>query len=384
MTRLGFSRQLVATIRCCLLACLMALSMPLAATATSNDQQQGAKPIVSIEQLRQEAEAGNAKAQYTLGVTYVRGEIVSRDLVQAKIWLERAAAQDHGEADFRLGLYLAMGIWGKPNPEEAFRRIERSAKNGASGALTMLGNFYRDGYGTTQNIPLAIELLTKAANLGDGAAQYELGAMYMAGNGVLKDRIQARVWFVKAHEAGHADAAVMVAETYRSNDWKEHEAEIFKWVSIGARAGSLKGQKYLCDFYSYGVGTARDFKKAYEQCSLVANRYVEVQDPNAHLLENSSYSEEARKDNTKRIYDAAYWIATLLYNGEVVPRDCVAGRTWLTRVIEANTDTDITETRAKAMRYLALDYKHGCSVKQDDAEAKRLIDAAEALLKKRK
>ncbi|WP_430397985.1 tetratricopeptide repeat protein [Ferrovibrio sp.] len=384
MTRLGFSRQLVATTRCCLLACLVALSMPLAAMAASNDQQQAARRPISIAQLRRDAEAGDANAQYMLGVAYVRGEAVARDLTQAKIWLERAATQDDGEPSFRLGVYHAMGIWGKRDAEQAFRWIERSAQHGDPAPLRVLGNFYLTGFGTSRNVPLGIELLTKAANQGDAGAQYNLGAIYLAGEVVPKDRVQARAWFIKSYEAGDAEAAAMVSETYRGEDWKKYEKEIFKWMSAAAQGGSIKGQKYLCDFYYNGVGTARDVKKAFEQCLLVANHYAELKDPDARFLETSLHNRRNREENTRRIYDAAYWVAAHLYYGEVVPRDCLAGRMWLTRIIDSDDEVDITETRAKAMRYLALDYKNGCSVKRNDAEAKRLIDAAEVLVKEGK
>lgn len=379
MTRHGFSRQLVATIRCSLLACLVALSMPLAATAALNDQQQDAKPIVSIEQLRREAEAGDVKAQYALGVAYVRGEVISRDLAQAKVWLERAAAQDDGEPSYQLGIYHAMGIWGKVDAEQAFYWIERAAKYDNPAALVALSNFYLDGFGTSQNGELAIKLLTSAANKEYAQAQYRLGIIYHSGKIVPKDTVRAREWFIKAHEAGDIDAAFMVAQTYHGPDWKEHQAEIFKWTKIGASRRSLPAQWSLCELHYYGVGTPPDKKKAFDECAILANRYVELLDPNARFSANSIYHNASRTYITQRIYDAAYLIAVDLYQGEIVRQDCLAGRQWLSRVLEANNDVDITEIRTKAMRLLALDYKNGCSVKQDDAEAKRLNDAADVL-----
>ncbi|MEI7967544.1 MAG: tetratricopeptide repeat protein [Betaproteobacteria bacterium] len=55
------------------------------------------------------AEAGNATAQYHLGLMLARGEGSPRDLSGAAMWLERAARQRHNHAQFILGHMYARG-----------------------------------------------------------------------------------------------------------------------------------------------------------------------------------------------------------------------------------------------------------------------------------
>lgn len=52
----------------------------------------------SVEQLRGMAETGDAKAQYALGVKYVEGRCVPKDLVAAHMWFTAAATTGDEQA----------------------------------------------------------------------------------------------------------------------------------------------------------------------------------------------------------------------------------------------------------------------------------------------
>ena len=52
----------------------------------------------SIEDLRANAEQGNARAQFGLGVMYANGRGVPQDDVQAYIWFSLSASRSSGEA----------------------------------------------------------------------------------------------------------------------------------------------------------------------------------------------------------------------------------------------------------------------------------------------
>jgi predicted aspartyl protease len=58
--------------------------------------------------IRQEADQGNADAQYVLGSIYHNGGEVPPDEAQARSWLDKAAAQGHAQANFTLGARLVQ------------------------------------------------------------------------------------------------------------------------------------------------------------------------------------------------------------------------------------------------------------------------------------
>ena len=58
------------------------------------------------------AEAGDADAQFNLGILYANGYGVLKNYIKAFVWYEKAALQGYDEAYFNLGLfyYNALGI----------------------------------------------------------------------------------------------------------------------------------------------------------------------------------------------------------------------------------------------------------------------------------
>src|ERR1700687_3622035 len=62
------------------------------------------------------AEAGQAEAQFDLGVLYAQGRGVQRDLNEASNWNRKAADQGNAEAEFALGQLYSRG-WGIPRDE---------------------------------------------------------------------------------------------------------------------------------------------------------------------------------------------------------------------------------------------------------------------------
>lgn len=108
------------------------------------------------------AEAGDAAAQYRLGVMLRNGLGVEKSAAAAVLWFTRAAAQKHGAA------------------------------------MNDLATLYQDGDGVEKDTPRAATLLTDAANLGNATAQFKLGEAYQHGKGVSKSMIHARYWYERA------------------------------------------------------------------------------------------------------------------------------------------------------------------------------------------
>ena len=79
-------------------ACRGKLILVLVAMVVLAGYQPGLAEGQDIEQLRQAAEQGDARAQYNLGVMYANGEGVPEDYVKAYAWMNLAAAQGQKDA----------------------------------------------------------------------------------------------------------------------------------------------------------------------------------------------------------------------------------------------------------------------------------------------
>lgn len=73
--------------------------------AQSADQRSSTwSPNLDLDALRTKAEAGDAEAQYHLGMMFARGDGAPRDEAAAAEWLRQAAEGGHAEAQYNLGV----------------------------------------------------------------------------------------------------------------------------------------------------------------------------------------------------------------------------------------------------------------------------------------
>ena len=86
------------------------------------------------------------------------------DKEQAFIWSARGAVQEDPEAQYQYALLLKET--GKGDPQEIFRLMLSSAKNGYTPAYEKTAEFYEEGYGTEQDLNAAENWYTQAISSG--------------------------------------------------------------------------------------------------------------------------------------------------------------------------------------------------------------------------
>jgi TPR repeat protein len=93
------------------------------------------------------------------------------------------------------------------NYATALELVRPLAEQGNSGAQTLLGGMYANGYGVPQDYAAAMNWYRKAAEHGFAGAQFALGVMYVIGRGVPQDNVIAHMWFNLAASGGSKNAA---------------------------------------------------------------------------------------------------------------------------------------------------------------------------------
>ena len=125
-----------------------------------------------LDEMKENAEKGNAEAQYALGLMYYSGEKVPKNYGEALKWFRRAGEErGHREAQFFLGLMYGEGIGTPQNHSEAARWYRKSAEQGLASAQYNLGLMYYNGDGVRQNDSEAVNWWRKVARQGDTDAQ---------------------------------------------------------------------------------------------------------------------------------------------------------------------------------------------------------------------
>ncbi len=159
----------------------------------------------STNKLMERADAGDAKAQYTLGMrSFKGGKDVLTDPEFAVELLRKAATQGHFKAQVTLGEVLYRGLYkAKANTDEG------------------------------------IQWMKKAALAGDVLSQLRLGVLYVGGLGEEMNRVEAYAWFNLA-EAGKDSS--LLGNTH----WSTTEARVWReQLEVRMSKNELQSAKQL-------------------------------------------------------------------------------------------------------------------------------------------
>lgn len=212
------------------------------------------------ERMRQQAEKGDAEAQYLLGLAYVvgLGTTVKNDAEGFK-WMRKAAVQGHLEAQLLLGELHASGQGTPVNRNEAYHWYSKAAQKGLPSAEYALYRMLMHGDGVAKNEKEALRWLEKSAANGWAEAQYRLGRHYIGGLGVPEDIVEGGTWFSKAADQDHAAAQgalglLLMIAGYETQDF----APALELLNRGAAQGDIQAQSLLGTAYASGLGVPKD------------------------------------------------------------------------------------------------------------------------------
>ena len=276
---------------------------------------------ISIGQLILNAKAGDAEAQYNLGICYETGNCIEQDTEQALYWYQKSVGQG-----FALAKYA-------------------------------LSKMYAEGNGVDKDLAKAIPMMQEAAEAGVTSAIYGMGMAYQYGMYVEPDSSEALRWYQLGAEKGDSACQCNLGALYVRDDDKRDIDLALKWITKSAE------QKWPLGLYNLGYihdalleDTKENKVKALSNYILAARRG----EPNAHFRLGLFYAngnQAVQKDRAKAfsyfLYAAQNDIAraqTLVglhyINGDGVEKDEVSGLIWLHNAIKNGDDlaqTTLTE-----------------------------------------
>jgi TPR repeat protein len=209
------------------------LDKPLAKSAqraSDHSAQLPAELVRSLEALAARAEAGDAEAQFRLGLylQYSQPLLEGKHVDYGRIvdLYKRAAAQGHAKASFELAQMYEKGVGVQKDINRAIQLYTVAAKAGYADAMGKLGAAYVE-VGNWNN---AVQWSQKAAELGNPIGLNSLGAFYHAGRGVNRDYARAMYFYRKAADAGDCYALMNIGGLYYNGDGvRQDRGEATKW-----------------------------------------------------------------------------------------------------------------------------------------------------------
>ena len=171
-----------------------------------NEEQTREERVAAAVQMKRLAQAGDAHAQYLMGLLYRDGTLVIPDTERARDWMEQAASQNVPAAQYALGKLFLSDDPLVHDPDQGIRWLKASAQNGNDYAAYALGKEYLSGRYVFKNTEKAAEYFRQAAQEDNPWAQYLLGKLYL----MSQDEHAAYQWFRAAAEQGHIYAEFFV------------------------------------------------------------------------------------------------------------------------------------------------------------------------------
>ncbi len=136
----------------------------------------------------------------------------------------------------------------------------------------------------------------------DPNAQFLMGMLYDAGNGVPQDQAIAASWYRRAAEQNHLIAQLFLGIFYYSGTGvKRDYKEAARWLQSPADQGNDQAQFYLGAMYEAGNGVNKDSSRAIEWFSKAAAQR------NTRAMGMLSALLFSRKRDEKDLIDAYVW-----------------------------------------------------------------------------
>ncbi len=153
----------------------------------------------------------------------------------------------------------------------AVRLLTPAAQSGQPAAQYHLGQFYRQGQSGDKDYPEAIKWLKLSSAQNHAGAQADLASMYRLGQGTKQDYAEALRLYRLAAAQGHATGQNGLGLLYHNGQGvSKNYPEALKWHGLSAAQGHMDGEANLGIMYEKGHGVAQDLREAARWYSLAA------------------------------------------------------------------------------------------------------------------
>jgi TPR repeat protein len=154
-----------------LFPCLLFCIAGLLGSAAQAGLQEGAAAYeagnlpLAVKEFRAAADAGEADAQFNMGLMYEQGIGVAKDEKEALAWYRKSAEQGNANAQFNLGVLYENGRGTAVDFAQANEWYRKASVQGDALALGNLGMLYLRGDGVQANTIAGLALLIQSATM---------------------------------------------------------------------------------------------------------------------------------------------------------------------------------------------------------------------------
>jgi TPR repeat protein len=222
--------------------------------------------VFNLQELEKKATAGDAEAQYTIGISYLYGyNKLVKDEKKAINYFQQSANKGNGNGENALGVCYKYGTGVEKNIERAIEFYTKAVEHANMKAQYNIGVLYQNGEGVVKDEAKAFSLYGLSAAQDYKLAQYRIGVFYLYGKSVPKDVNKAREWFDKAIVNNeNANIFKWVADFYAMGwrDIPDDKKKAFELYSKAVALGDDDANIELAKMYDYSYEEIKNKKKA--------------------------------------------------------------------------------------------------------------------------
>lgn len=178
------------------------------------------------------AQTGDAEAINYLAWFYDNGRHVEADVEAAMRLYREAAREGVAYAQWRLGVAIDKGET-EGELTQAVALFRAAAAQEFTNAMTSLAVMHATGRGTPVNAQAARELYFKAGQAGNAHAIRGIGVLYLHGEGVEADPVEAAAYFLVSASRGNGEARQAFEQTAEHFDQATFERAMARAKEVG-------------------------------------------------------------------------------------------------------------------------------------------------------
>lgn len=221
------------------------------------------------------ADQGHSEAQNILGIQFYQGEYIEQNIDVAKVWFEKAAAQDVVESQYYLGHIAFL----EQDYEKAVTYLNKAYDSGYLASACDLADCYIDGLGVAADTEKAKEVLKAAADEEDYPALYKY-ALLMEQDATDSEYEHILQMFNTAFEQGIVDAGVSAGEflekLYKENQDEGLMKSAAHYYEAAVEKKSNKAAFHLGGCYLDGKGVIQNDRLAFQYLYMAVEESAEA------------------------------------------------------------------------------------------------------------
>lgn len=231
------------------------------------------------------AQKGNAEAQFKVGEMYESGRGVEKNMIEAKRWINKAAAQGNQAAGYKLLYYDLQQHGVTKDNKPKLVELQNTARDGDGYAQYYVGVMHSRGVGLRKNSTAALDWLGKASLLGVTAAEAEIAHVNEARQGArLRAKQEAETKLRAQEEARRKQEERSKLEAQREQQKRQQQAVA---VKSEAEEEKKRAQQREAD----RVAAEKEAKKL----QLIAQREAEAEKKRQAVMAQRKKKEEEKK-----------------------------------------------------------------------------------------